>query len=390
MNWVDLVILVGLIGAAVWGASTGLLAQAVILVGIVCGLLAGTALAVWLAGFFDAPDTRAVVSLTALIVVLGACYVGGAAIGTHLRRQVKSGWARALDTGAGTAAAMVGVVLAAWLFAIPLAESPFTRLADGLRESMLMRIVRSSPPPPGVLASFRQALRETGFPVVFESLPETIGGTSSPPDPAVAQNPGVAAAGESTVKLLAEACGSGSEGSGWVYAPGRIATNAHVVAGSNRPIEVQTRDGDTFRGRVVAFDSESDIAVIAVSGLPLTPLAWTTETAVEDLSVAALGYPENGPFTVTPGRIRGELTARGRDIYDEQIIERSIYEVSTRIRPGNSGGPLVSPAGTVYGVVFAASSTNPDIGYALSGAEVADVLSSATTTTDSVDTGACL
>jgi S1-C subfamily serine protease len=175
-----------------------------------------------------------------------------------------------------------------------------------------------------------------------------------------------------------------------VYAPGRIATNAHVVAGSRRSIEIEAPSGSLYRGRVVAFDPLSDVAVIAADGLPLAALSWTTETAVDDLSVAALGYPENGPFTVTPGRIRDELTARGRDIYDESFVERSIYEVSTRIRPGNSGGPLVSPQGTVYGIVFAASSTDSDIGYALSGLEVADILRAGSDATGRADTGACL
>jgi hypothetical protein len=390
LNWVDLLLLVALVAAAVWGASTGLIAQAVVLAGIICGLFAGTALAVWLSGFFSDTDVRAAVSIAVLLIALVLCYSGAAAIGTHLRRQVGSGWGRAIDTGAGTTAAMVGVALAAWLFAIPLAETPFTNLAEGMKSSMLMRVVRSSPPPADLLSGLRQALRETGFPVVFESLPSTTGGASSPPDPAIADNPGVAAAGESTVKLIAEACGGGSEGTGWVYAPNRIATNAHVVAGSRKQIEVETRSGSVFSGRVVAFDAQSDIAVVAVNNLPLSPLKWTRESAVDDLSVAALGFPENGPFTVTPGRIRDELTARGRDIYDAQLVERAIYEVSTRIRPGNSGGPLVSPQGTVYGTVFAASSTDPDIGYALTGAEVADVLDAGVAASERVGTGACL
>ncbi|MCE7884319.1 MAG: serine protease [Actinobacteria bacterium ATB1] len=390
MNWVDLLLLVALVAAAVWGASTGLIAQGVILAGIVCGLFAGTGLAVWLSGSFDDTDVRTAVSMAVLLTVLVLCYSGAAAIGTHLRRRMRSGWGRALDTGAGTTAAMVGVALAAWLFAIPMAETPFTNLSEGMKSSMLMRVVRSSPPPADLLSGLRQALRETGFPVVFESLPSTTGGTSSPPDPAIAENAGVAAAGESTVKLIAEACGGGSEGSGWVYAPNRIATNAHVVAGARRQIEVETRSGSVFSGRVVAYDAQSDVAVVAVNNLPLAPLPWTRQSAVDDLSVAALGFPENGPFTVTPGRIRDELTARGRDIYDTQVVERSIYEISTRIRPGNSGGPLVSPQGTVYGTVFAASSTDPDIGYALTGSEVADVLDAGAGASERVGTGDCL
>ena len=38
------------------------------------------------------------------------------------------------------------------------------------------------------------------------------------------------------------------------------------------------------------------------------------------------------------------------------------------VEPGNSGGPLLSPDGTVYGVVFAAAVGMPDTGFALTAA----------------------
>lgn len=390
MNWVDLVVITVVVIAGMWGSSTGFIAQSISLTGMICGLAAGGALAIWLSGHIADADTRAIVSIGVIIITLGLCYAGAATIGTHLRHKVPHGWARTVDAAAGTVTAMLGVALAAWLFCIPLAESPFPNVAELVRSSLLMRIVRGKPPPPDLLAGFRQALRESGFPIVFESPPAPFKGPSSPPDPAIADKPAVLAAGASTVKVLAQACGAGSEGSGWVYAPGHIATNAHVVAGAQRQVDVETSSGATFTGQVVAFDPARDIAVIAINELPLHPLEWTTADATNDLSVAALGYPQNGPFVATPGRIRQQLHAQGRDIYDRSLVDRTVYEVATRIRPGNSGGPLVSPLGTVYGMVFAASSTDPDTGYAIAGKEMAVVLTAAASASDHVPTGQCL
>ena len=60
-----------------------------------------------------------------------------------------------------------------------------------------------------------------------------------------------------------------------------------------------------------------------------------------------------------------EFEAEGRDIYGQGLTLRNVYEIQAVVRPGNSGGPLVQPDGEVIGVVFSRSTTNGDIGYAL-------------------------
>ena len=68
-----------------------------------------------------------------------------------------------------------------------------------------------------------------------------------------------------------------------------------------------------------------------------------------------LGFPNDGPFDAEPARIRSEQRLRSPDIYGGGSVTREVYRVRGTVRPGNSGGPLVSPAGRVLGVVFAAS-----------------------------------
>lgn len=390
MNWVDFVVVGLLVTAAAWGGSTGFVSQVITFAGLLLGLAAGTASALWVSQHVVDRDVRAAVAIAVLLCVLGLFYVGAGTIASHFRHKVPHGWLRGLDTAAGTVFAMLGIALAVWLFAVPLAESPFQSVSDGMRGSLTMRVVSSSPPPPDLLATLRAALRESGVPTVFEDLPAPIGDPGPPPDPTIVENAAVQSVAESTVKVLAEACSAGSEGTGWVFAPQHVATNAHVVAGADRPVKVETRDGDARKASVVFFDPDHDIAVLYVPGLGLPAVPWTAAEAERDLSVAALGYPENGPFVTTPGRVRQKLVAKGRDIYDEELVDRTIYEVATRIRPGNSGGPLVSAKGMVYGMVFAASSTDNDIGYALTGGEIASGLNSSAAATEKVATGSCM
>lgn len=390
MSWVDVVIIGLLVVAAAWGAATGFVAQSITLVGLVLGFAAGAALAVWLSERVVDPDARATAAIAAIIAVMGLFYVAAASVGQWVKHRVPGGWPRGADTALGTLTAMVGVALVAWLVALPLAESPFETVSTGMKDSFLMSVVQAQPPPRGVLASFRAALKASGFPTVFDDLPATFGGQSSPPDPSITDDPQVAAVGASTVKLLGEACRVGSQGSGWVFAPGYVATNAHVVAGVQGKVELETQKGRRTEGEVVAFDPERDVAVVHAPELAAPPVQWTTDQAPADLSVTALGYPQNQSFTSSPGRVRQRLVAKGRDIYDTGVVDRTIYEVSTRIRPGNSGGPLVSPNGTVYGMVFAASTTDSSVGYALSGDEIAPILNVGNGREDPVDTGPCL
>lgn len=390
VNWVDVVLIGLLLIAAWWGGVTGFVSQAVILVGLVLGFLAGAGLAVWLSQRVLDTDTRAIVAIATMIAVTGIFYAGAAAIGAWAKHRVPQGWPRGVDAAAGTATAMIGVALIAWLLAMPLAESPFDRLATGVKDSFTMAVVQAEPPPRNIMGSLRSALRATGFPRVFDQLPTAFGGQTSAPDPSISADPQVDSVGNSTVKIIGEACRTGSQGSGWVFSPGYVATNAHVVAGVNGPVEIETRRGRRSDGDVVAFDPERDVAVIHAPDLDAPAVDWTTKDAPSDLSVTALGYPQNQAFTSSPGRVRQTLEAKGRDIYDENIVDRNIYEIASRIRPGNSGGPLVSPAGTVYGMVFAASSSDSSVGYALSGSEIAPILDIGLGRDQLVDTGKCL
>ena len=173
--------------------------------------------------------------------------------------------------------------------------------------------------------------------------------------------------------------------------PGLVVTNAHVVAGIVAPFVID-RQGSRHPGtRVVLFDPEVDIAVLRVAGLPATakPLPLQRADAPRATSGAVLGYPGGGNFTSVPAALLAEIEATGRDIYNQNVTTRSVYEIQADVRPGNSGGPFVTSAGQVVGVVFSASVYLPNVGFALTGKVVGPEIDRAQNQTSGVSTGAC-
>jgi S1-C subfamily serine protease len=212
----------------------------------------------------------------------------------------------------------------------------------------------------------------------------------SAPDPAVPNSPGVQAARSRVVKILGSApeCGKKIEGSGFVYASQHVITAAHVVAGV-RGQTVTTAGGVTYRARVVFYDPQTDIAVLDVPGLNVAPLGFSTQANPGDNAVVA-GYPLDQAFTAVAARIAEVLRAEGTNIYQTGHVDRQVYEIQAPVQPGDSGGPLRSPSGTVDGVVQAVKGGAPDTGFALNASEIQADAKAAVSATAPVSTQGCL
>ena len=224
----------------------------------------------------------------------------------------------------------------------------------------------------GLLDAFNDVVGTSFFPRYLEPFsPERIVDVA-PGDRRMVRDPDVTRAGSSVLKVRGtNACGRGIEGSGFVYAEDRLMTNAHVVAGVDDP-EVVVGD-DTTDARVVFYDSDLDVAVLEFDSgaIPVLPFTLPGEPAQPKDPVAILGYPQDGPFDIESGRIRAKQTLRSPDIYGDGAVIRDVFSIRGLVRPGNSGGPIVDSAGQVAGVVFAASVTDDDTGYALTADQVA-------------------
>jgi S1-C subfamily serine protease len=170
------------------------------------------------------------------------------------------------------------------------------------------------------------------------------------PNPALARSPAVVAAEPSVVRVLGTACGLGVEGTGWVASQGLVVTAAHVVAGQTDTL-VELPDGVRLRGVAAAFDSRNDVAVLRVDGLNVRALP-IVRPRVGD-AVAILGYPGDGPFTATPGRIGPTELRLTSDAYGNGHVFRQLTSLRGRVRHGNSGSPAVNQQGQVETTVFA-------------------------------------
>ncbi len=164
-------------------------------------------------------------------------------------------------------------------------------------------------------------------------------------------------------------------------------TNAHVVAGVAAPRVVDDEGGEV-EARVVYFNPDIDVAVLAVDGLGLPHLAFDRDGRPRQAG-AVLGYPQDGPYDVQAARIRAEQRLRSPDIHGEGTVVREVFSVRALIRPGNSGGPMVDRDGEVLGVVFAASVTDDSTGYVLTAEQVAQAAAQGLTSSATVDSGPC-
>jgi S1-C subfamily serine protease len=339
----------------------------------------------------DDNRTRVLVLLLG-VVVLG--WVGqylGSLLGSRIRRQMGETPLRHVDSVLGAVVVTLAASLIIWFIGGALRTAGSPALSKAMAESRVLQIVNSVVPEETgqVFASFRGFLSSQGFPQVFGGLaPEPITPVQDP-DPAVARSQAIRSAGRSVVKVTtqSQSCQRGQEGTGWVLSPGRIVTNAHVVAGAD---EVRVQGGDqVLRARVVVFDSRRDLAVLSVPGLLLPPLPLGGELKRGD-SAAVPGYPLDGPYRVVSARVRAQLDARGLDIYGRERVVREIYSLAATVQPGNSGGPLLDTNGQVVGVIFAKSLEDDSTGYALTLAEAKPVLDEAAGAGAEVDTGACV
>jgi S1-C subfamily serine protease len=390
VNALDLILLLCVVIYAFAGYQQGFLVGSAATLGLLVGGYLGVRITPLLLDGFD-PGVS--VSLAALLVVLACAFVGQAAgsyAGNELRARVTWQPARVVDALSGAALSVVAMLLIAWVLGVAASGAQLRALNQEVRESVVLGAVDQALPgdPDRILSAFNALVDSSRFPRYLEPFaPERIKPVD-PPSSGVLSRPGVLLAAASVVKILgtASSCSRALEGSGFVYSTGRVMTNAHVVAGVQRPV-VRVDDTD-YSAQVVYYDPDIDLAILAVPDLQVAPLEFDMTAESGDLA-AVLGYPENGPYSSEPARVREERTLRSPNIYGDATVFRDTYSLYARVRPGNSGGPLVDASGDVIGVIFAASVTDADTGYALTADQVAGAASAGVVADTSVDTGAC-
>ena len=392
MSVVDLV----LIGLALVFALSGFRQGVIVSVASFVGFFGGAVVGAQLSG--PVSEELATSSVTrvfvALVVVLAGALLGqllAGMVGRAVRKRVTWEPAKMVDAAAGAVVSAAAVLLVAWMVATPLASSPLPGVAGQVRQSALVQAVDQTVPTQvrSLYDSLRQAIDRNGLPDVLDPLTPTEARQVPAPDQALLGSPVVGRVQGSVVQIrgIASSCSKQVDGSGFVYADQRVMTNAHVLAGVTDP--QVTAEGEVYDATPVYVDEETDVAVLAVPGLPQVPLTFAPTPVDTGADAIVMGYPGGGPFYVGPARVRDRGEISGPDFRSTGTVQRDVYALFGQVRAGNSGGPLIAPDGTVLGVVFASAIDDPDTGYALTYAQVSTAATAGAGSSAPVDTGSC-
>jgi S1-C subfamily serine protease len=390
-QWLDLAVLSVAFVAAVSGWRSGALGSLLSFLGVVLGAVAGVLLAPHVVAHIDGARTKLFV---ALFLILGLVVIGeiaGVVLGRAVRGAIRNPVVRAFDSVTGVALQVVAVLVAAWLLATPLTASDQPNLAAAVNGSRVLSRVNDVAPSwlKRVPTRLSALLNTSGLPSVLQPFGRAPIVSVDAPDDSLVTNAAVMADKASVVKVrgVAQSCQKVLEGTGFVVAPGRVMSNAHVVAGSNSvTVEV---DGKTYDAKVVSYDPAADISILDAPDLPAPPLKFDTQEAATGTGVVVMGYPGGGEFAATPARIREIIKLNGPDIYHTTTVTREVYTIRGNVRQGNSGGPLVNGTGKVLGVVFGAAVDDADTGFVLTAEEVAAQMAKVNNQ-DAVPTGKCV
>ena len=393
MNWVDLLVLGLAAIAAVSGARQGMVVALPAFVGVLVGLILGTQIAPLLVSQFENVVTKVVfaVGVVVLLVALGETI--GVYIGRTIKARVNASPLRGADNALGAIVQGLVVFVVAWMIALPLTSVVgLPDLTSSLKQSVILgKVDQTMPQAARVLSGDLQKLFDvSGFPQAMDPFNRTPLKDVEPPNSQLADSPVAKRLQASVLKVRGRApsCSRALEGTGFVIAPERVMTNAHVVAGTNE-VTVEVGRGQ-FDATVVSYDPRTDIAVLAVPDLEATPLQFRSDEVQPGEDGIVLGYPLDGPYKSSPARVRERIPLlRGPDIYDAQTVTRDVYTVRAEVRSGNSGGPLVDPNGRVMGVVFGAAVDDPETGFVLTAQQVQAMVQKAPTLTKRASTQGC-
>lgn len=388
LTWVlDILLVLVLIGYFIYGYRRGLVHSVSVILGVIVGGMAAVFLMPFVSSWVPGPEWRGPATLGAAGILIVGGLAAGAAVGQAIMRPVRKSPLRIVDRILG---ATVNLVVAALIastvaFGIGSMGNPF--LSQPIASSSVLRTIDRLTPDPVTtfLAKMRSVALTDGLPRIVDAI-----GGPAPAIPNVSTGTAeLTAAARSVVRITGNAysCGQNQSGTGFVIAPNRVLTNAHVVAGVSQPVIESSSDGAKV-GDIVYFDPVDDLAVIAVRDFAVPPLEFA-QTLVRGDAAIVDGYPFGGPFSSHPAEVVSVGGLPIDNIYGENPTSRDVYTLAADVQPGESGGPLLTEQGEVAGVIFAKGATTPNLGYALTMEEVAPIVVRAPSYGSPVSSGAC-
>ncbi|WP_416416993.1 MarP family serine protease [Paenarthrobacter aromaticivorans] len=384
----DLALILMLLSYLIYGLRNGFLVTLGGIAGFVVGAIAAFVAVPLVSGWVSDSGWRLTATVGAAVVLIALGHGLGTMIGRKVRHAVRIKPLHAADRLIGGVVSVVVAALVMSMLAFSISSLGVPFVSQQLAESRVIRYIDSLTPTPvkTTMAQLRSTVIGDGIPTLIEGF--------GPATPVQVPNestdtPALNRAAESVLKIAGTAfeCGQNQTGSGFVVSPGRVVTNAHVVAGVSQPV-VEIPDGGALPGRVVYFDSQRDIAVLAVDGLSSDPLQLSPDLAAGSPAAFA-GYPHGGPFQSKPATVQGVTTILVPDIYGSNPSPESVYKLAGDVQPGNSGGPLLTMQGQVAGLIFAKTTTDAALGFALTMEDIQPVAAQAPGLSAPVSPGQC-
>ena len=376
MTGLDWLIIAFSLAMAVWGYQQGLIVGVLSLGGFAIGAFLGSRLGPALLAEGSHSPYAPATALAGALLIGGIAAVSMEGVAFAARRRLLGPGGRrqgvAVAESSGGAVLLVALALGlAWLFGAVALNAPGAKgLREAVQQSAILRALNDAFPPSSALIN---ALHRIDPRVSVQGPSPDV----AAPDSKIARDPEVRAASGSVVRVLGTACGLGVEGSGWVAAQGLVVTNAHVVAGETDTTVTPAAGSSSLDATAVHFDPTNDLALLRVSGLDDAPLSFAPDVR-SGTPGAVLGYPENGPLTITPARVGGTGPVVTQDSYGRGPVTRQLTALRGDVRSGDSGGPLVDGDGRVMGTVFAATTQGKPGGYAVANSVVARALNDST------------
>ena len=381
MGILDLFIALFVVLVVARGARTGFISGVFSLAGVVVGVSLGSRLAPMLLPDNESAVFRAGITLATILAFAVLGDVIARAIGGSLRARISGPTSNILDGVGGAALGLALSLTLVWVIGVFTLQAPLlTSLHPTVKDSQILQVLNKQMPS----NLLTQAVSK------LDPLPEIRAPEANVanPDQGIIADPDVLDASSRAVRITGIACGYGVEGSGWVAAPNTVVTNAHVVAGETvTRVQVSGR-GARKHARIVFFDEKNDIAILRVPELGLAPLPL--DEPEPDESVAVIGFPENGPLDIRPGRTGGTRRVLSSNAYNQGPIERTVTSLRVYVRPGNSGGPVVNADGEVVSTIFASRADSSRSGYGIPSQIVRQHLNSLVDRAPTVSTGECI
>ncbi len=387
-SWLDAVLIIWLLWQLIYGLSAGLVVSLGGLVGFVAGAAAAFFAAPFVSGHAPGPAWRTAFVIGATLILIAAGHAVGIGIGRAIGRRVKSGPVRTVNRLLGGALNLLVGAAVISLLAFGVANLGIPAVSKQLSGSVVISKIDAWTPDPvkAAAAQMRSLVLDEGIPQLLNPAGPNV--QVAAPN-ASTNTPAWNNAAKSVLKISGTAfqCGQNQTGTGFVVAPHRVMTNAHVVSGVASPV-VQTPTQGALPARVVYFDPAKDLAVLAVDGLTTAPLPSAPTLPIK-AQAAFAGYPLGGPLQVRPATVLASGPMLIPDITGTQKSLLEIYQLAGNVQSGNSGGPLLDTSGRVVGVVFAKTTASEPVGFAFTMAEVAPVIAAAPMLSSTVDSGRC-